>query len=293
MAVQTYKYIDPQILTSINNLELAAKTVVEGFLIGSHSSQMPGSGMEFSQYRSYQPGDDIRTIDWKLFARSDRYYIRESEIETNITVRIIVDATKSMAFSEKGVSKLNYALLTAASLLWLANKQGDAIALETISDNKVETFNTRREALQIHRLLYALENVSPKGTWPTEYSIEPEHKELIIFISDFYEKHDEMKTLLGKFSALKNDVIMMHIIGEEEQTFPYSGYLRFKDLEEGETVEVDTKQVREEYIQSYQKGLEQIRFQMLEKKIDYERFLLNEPIDLSLQSYLSKRVKLF
>src|SRR6185436_8854443 len=146
-------FISPKTLAALRDLELAARTVVDGFMYGVHPSRLPGAGLEFSQYRSYQPGDDPRRVDWKLFARSDRYFVREAEIETSVTVRLLVDASESMAYEEDGVSKFDYVRFAAAALGMLAHRQGDAVGLWAIRDGKIEVTPPRRHHHQLHQLL--------------------------------------------------------------------------------------------------------------------------------------------
>src|SRR5262245_49837946 len=198
MPQTSYRFIDPKVLAALGDLTLAARTVVDGFMYGVHHSRIPGAGLEFSQYRSYQPGDDLRRIDWKLFGRSDRYFIREAESETSITVRIILDATGSMAHTEDGVSKFDYARFLAAALALLAVRQGDAIGLYTLSDGAAMTIRPRREASHLHRILHTLERLSPSGRWPVWSSLEramtpdPE-RGVTIVIGDFHEHADEIR----------------------------------------------------------------------------------------------------
>ena len=129
--------LKPEILNTVSGLELIARIVVEGFMSGSNKSQTIGSGQEFSQYRTYEPGDDLRQLDWKMYARSERYYIKQAEIETNITVKFILDASQSMAYTENGISKLMYAKIMTAALAYLARKQSDTYGLFTVNDKKI------------------------------------------------------------------------------------------------------------------------------------------------------------
>src|SRR5437868_8592845 len=143
--------LDPKVLMTIKDLSLVAKTVVDGFMIGLNKSTVKGPGLEFSQYRSYQPGDDLRWLDWKRYARSDRYYIRESEIETSISIRLLVDASNSMAHRDGAYTKLDYARLLAASLGWLAHTQGDSFGLYTFQEGDVFTLPSRKDSQHLAR----------------------------------------------------------------------------------------------------------------------------------------------
>ncbi|RYE04764.1 MAG: DUF58 domain-containing protein, partial [Sphingobacteriaceae bacterium] len=148
---------------AIKNLQLAAKTVIDGFMSGVNKSTVKGPGMEFNQYRSYQPGDDLRSLDWKMFARSDRYYIRESEVETSISVRFLVDASASMNHEDNGYKKSTYASYLTASLAYLANFQGDATGLYVLQNGGLFSLVPRQSMQHLNRLFYQLENLHPSG----------------------------------------------------------------------------------------------------------------------------------
>src|SRR5450432_492849 len=162
---------DPKILMAIKNLPLAAKTTVDGFMAGIHNSNVKGIGMEFSQYRSYQAGDDLRRLDWKMFARSDRYYIRESEIETSISVKFLIDASASMNHEDGGFSKIEYARYLAASLAWLANLQSDLVGLYVFQHNNLYSLPSQQDNQHLSRFYYQLEQIKPSGrfTDPLNY----------------------------------------------------------------------------------------------------------------------------
>jgi uncharacterized protein (DUF58 family) len=160
--------LDPKVLMAIKDLSLAAKTTVEGFMQGIHKSNVKGAGMEFSQYRSYQPGDDLRSLDWKMFARSDRYYIRESEIETSISVRFLLDASASMNHMDGGFSKLQFAKYVAASLAYLTHSQGDSVGLYTICDGKLSALPARKDHQHLTRILHELEQTEAGGKFTEE-----------------------------------------------------------------------------------------------------------------------------
>src|ERR1700712_4580452 len=185
------RLLDPKILLRIKNLQLAARATIDGFMAGVNRSSIKGEGIEFSQYRSYQPGDDLRQLDWKVYARTDRYYIRESEIETSISVRFIIDASGSMNHTDNGYTKIEYAKYLAASLAWLAGLQGDAIGLYVLQDQHLFSLDAKRDYQHMNRFYYQLENInaSGKSTMPAYYKSifsGASKKELVIFITDLY-----------------------------------------------------------------------------------------------------------
>ncbi|MGH7455044.1 MAG: DUF58 domain-containing protein, partial [bacterium] len=201
MHVSSYRFIAPHILAAISDLHLLAKTVVDGFMLGTNQSPFPGAGLEFSQYRSYQPGDDLRRVDWKMYARSDRYYVRESETETSITIRFVLDASASMAHEDGGVTKFDYARFLIASLGYLAHSQGEAIGLAIINEAPSLHLPPKRDHQQLHRFLHDLERAKPAGIWPNWATLEgtltgSQKRELIVLVSDLHERKNEITAAL-------------------------------------------------------------------------------------------------
>jgi uncharacterized protein (DUF58 family) len=287
---------DPKILMAIKDLPLAAKTTVDGFLAGLHTSKVKGVGMEFSQYRSYQAGDDLRRLDWKLFARSDRYYIRESEIETSISVRIIVDASASMLHEDSGFTKIEYARYIAASLACLARQQGDSIGLYVLQDGKLVTLPSRNDSQHLARIYFQLEQIKAAGyfTEPFQYKdiiSGNNRRELVILITDYYEKNGEITKLIRSLSEIKHELIVLHIMGNNEMEMDYKGYSALEDLETGQVIRVDPTKNKKLYKQNLDQYLEQIRIELLKRNVFYERVTMNEPLDLVLSNFLKHRNK--
>src|SRR5476651_978567 len=189
--------LDPKVLMTIKDLPLLAKTVVDGFMNGFNKSTVKGPGLEFSQYRSYQPGDDLRWLDWRMFARSDRYYIRESEIETSISVRFLIDASASMNHDDNGIKKIDYARFLAASLAYLVNLQGDAAGLYVFQDGGLFTLSSKADPQHLQRIYYQLDQMKANGTFtkPAHYKelfAGSGRKELLVFITDMYQTDGEI-----------------------------------------------------------------------------------------------------
>jgi uncharacterized protein (DUF58 family) len=293
---QSYRFLDPHILAAISDLHLVAKTVVDGFMLGVHQSPRPGVGLEFNQYRSYQAGDDLRRVDWKMYARSDRYFVRESEIETSISVRFALDGSASMAHEEQGIAKFDYARLLAAALGYLAHAQGEAIGLEVLSETSMLHLPAKRDHQQLHRFLQTLERAQPAGRWPGWERLESvlaaaQKRELIIVISDLHEDKDEITAALSKFSALKNEVLLFHLLGPDEIDFRYEGFMTFEDLETGESVQVDTPQARPSYMKNVQQRLHHVKQMLHDQRIAYELLTLDQPLDFALRRYLTQRLR--
>jgi uncharacterized protein (DUF58 family) len=287
---------DPKVLMAIKDLPLAAKTTVDGFLAGLHASQVKGVGMEFSQYRSYQAGDDLRRLDWKMFARSDRYYIRESEIETSISVRIIVDASASMLHEDEGFSKIEYVRYMAASLAYLAKLQGDTIGLYVLQNGELQTLPARNDSQHLARIFYQLEKIDASGhfTAPAGYKdiiSGSSRKELVIFITDYYERNGEISKLIKSLSEIRHELIVLHVMARNELDMDYGGYTSLEDLETGQVVQVDPAQVRKSYSENMEKYLAHIRSELLNRNVFYERVTMNEPLDKVLTDFLKHRNK--
>lgn len=292
----SYRFIDPKVLAALGDLLLAARTVVDGFMYGIHHSRIPGAGLEFSQYRSYQPGDDLRRVDWKLFARSDRYFLRDAESDTSVTVRLILDASESMAHEEGGLSKFDYARLTAAALAVLTQRQGDAVALTALNDTDIRLLQPGRGQQHLHRLLHQLEQLEPAGTWPAWERMEGAFttgapRGLAVVITDLHERTDEIRTVAAKLVALRHEVLVLHILGRAELEFDYQGTVAFEELETGRRVEVETAALRPAYLAALEHELRDIQHALQELPADYARFRLDQPLDEALRRYLTGRAR--
>src|SRR6218665_1883465 len=288
--------LDSYILTSIKNLSLAAKTTIDGFMSGANKSAVKGTGMEFTQYRKYLPGDDLRWMDWKMFARSDRYYIRESETETNISLRLLVDSSASMDHRDGAYSKMEYARYLAAGLAYLANMQGDSVGLYTLKEVGIFSLSARQGFQNLNRLMHELEHTGPKGkfTNPLYYKdiySGGRKKELLVFITDMYQEKDEIYKLLDLLNALRHEIIVLHIMGRNEIDLDYKGYTTLEDLETGATIEVNPASAAKAYKEVLTDHLENVRQELLSKHIYYRLMIMDQPIDEALRDFLYKRSK--
>jgi len=289
--------LDPKVLMAIKDLSLAAKTTVEGFMTGIHKSKVKGTGMEFSQYRSYQPGDDLRSLDWKMFARSDRYYIRESEIETSISVRFLIDASASMDHRDGSFTKMQFAKYIAASLAWLTHSQGDAIGLYLLQEGNLFSLPSRKDHQHLTRMIHGLEQVQAHGkfTAVTHYRnifLGSQKRELLVFITDFYQTSNEIMKMLQLVSSLRHEIIVLHIMAENELELDYKGFTTLEDLETHKTIMIDPQQSKQAYKQRLDEHLSALRAQLLEKNIFYRLIKMNDPIDTVLRDFLNQRNKL-
>ena len=291
------RLLNPKVLMAIKDLNLSAKMTIDGFMSGINKSTVKGAGLEFSQYRSYQPGDDLRSLDWKMFARSDRYYIRESEVETNISIRILIDASASMNHSDGDFTKIEYARYLGASLAYLANLQGDAIGLYVLKNSGIFSMTPKQDYQHLARLFYQLENINPNGefTKPIHYKelfAGTQKRELLIFVTDLYQTDDEIIHLLDTLNTLRHEIVVFHLLSRNELDLDFKGYSTFEDLETGETVQIDQAKARTEYKSNLNAYLEKTRVQMLDRRIFYRTISTDEPLDQALRDFLKQRSKL-
>jgi len=291
------RLLDPKILMAIKDLNLAAKTTIDGFMNGINKSTVKGQGLEFSQYRSYQPGDDLRSLDWKMFARSDRYYIRESEVETNIAVRFLVDASASMNHQDGNFTKIEYARYLVACLAYLANLQGDAIGLYIFKDTGLFSMVAKQDYQHLARLFFQLEQLKPEGTFtkPIHYKeifSGTQRRELLVFVTDLYQSNEEIFSLLDTLGTLRHEIIVFHLLARNELDLDFKGYTTFEDLETGETIQIDQAKARANYKDKLASYLEETRMKMLDRRIYYRTLITDESIDQALRDFLKQRNKL-
>lgn len=286
--------LKPKIIKSVSGLALISRIVVDGFLSGLNRSRRVGLGHEFSQYRGYEPGDDLRLLDWKMLARSGRYYIKQSEVETHVSVKFILDASRSMLHEENGLTKIDFARILIASLGYLAHHQGDAVGLFALNNRQIHSLYPTVQKQHFNRLLLELIKVKPDGKWPNDPAItkklhDRSHKELIFFISDLYQHEEELMGIVKQLKTSRNEVVVLQIMGNHEIDFDYKGYVIFEDLETGTKLKIDTRTAKKEYLKSMEIMMAQIRHDLLSASIEYQLFRLNDPIEEVLQLFLKKR----
>ncbi|WP_273566598.1 DUF58 domain-containing protein [Maribacter halichondriae] len=292
-----HQLLRPETINSVSGLSLIARVIVDGYLSGLNQSRRVGSGLEFSQYRGYEPGDDMRLLDWKMLARSGRYYIKQSEIETHIAVKFILDSSKSMLHEEDGLSKLDFVKVLVASLSYLSQKQGDAVGLFSVNDQKLFSLNPTVQKQQFKRMLHELIQVNARGKWPDNPAIldklhDRSHKELIFFITDLYEHHNELTEMIRGLKTSRNEVVVLHIMGKNELEFGYNGPAIFEDLETGERIRVDARTMKSKYQDTLNAMISDTKELLFSNGIGYHLFNLSEPIENALQIFLKQRARL-
>ena len=293
------QFIDPRTLARVKDMPLVARSVAEGFLSGLHPSRQRGVGTEFSQYRAYEPGHEPKRIDWKLFARSDRYFVREADRESEIATWIVLDCSRSMAQRSAGGAwdKFDYARHLAATLAYLAQRQGDLPGLLMLNSEEQHVVPPAAGERQWHRILRALHDVKAAGRFPDDPSVLPligrlQLPSLVVVISDFHETRGELLSFLRRASTSRNDVIALQLLCQDETTFPYRGAVNFEDLETGERILVSGPAAREQYLDAldaYEAGLRQ---SMAQLHIDIETIDIDQPLDAALQAFLQRRLSM-
>ncbi|MGB6153059.1 MAG: DUF58 domain-containing protein [Pricia sp.] len=292
---QDYRQLlQPKIINRISGLSLIARVIVDGYLAGINRSRRVGAGLEFSQYRGYQSGDDMRLLDWRMLARSGRYYVKQSEIETHISVKFIVDASRSMLHTENGLSKLDYVKVLTASLAHLAQNQGDAVGLYVLNDQKIKSLHPVVQKQGYQRFLHELIGIQAEGKWPEQNLAlnrlqSRGRKELLFFITDMYERNAELTSLVKSLKTKRNEVVVFQIMGNIEMAFDYKDYIIFEDLETGAKVKVDAKVAAEEYLNALSQMMANTKDELLTHGIGHHLFTLDAPIGEALQLFLKQR----
>src|SRR5262245_9074099 len=235
------RFVDPKILARIRNLELLARTVVEGFINGLHRAPYFGASIDFAEHRGYVPSDDIRRVDWRLFARTDKFYVKQYEADTNANFMVLFDTSKSMSFASNGISKLEYGSYVAACLAYLAHRQRDRVGIVTF-DQEIVNY-VPPSAKHFNVLLQTLDRAKAErpGRMIKPLDQIAEHfkrKSLVALISDFYENPDDVLEALKPYRFHGNDVVVFHVLDPAEISFPYRDASRFEDLESGEEIQV-------------------------------------------------------
>ncbi len=292
----TLRFLDPSVLSKIGNLELVARTVVEGFISGLHRSPYLGFSVDFAEYRQYMPGDDIRRIDWKVYARSDRYYVKEYEGETNTNVYLLLDISASMRYSSGQISKIEYASYLAASLAYFAQRQKDSVGLVTFDDRIVEKLPARCRLGHLSSLLHSLEKVTPRSRTecgkPLQALAETfRRRGIVVLISDLYAPADDVVRSLRNFRFKGNDMVIFHILDPQERAFEFSKVFRMEDMETKRQVVMAPEVVREEYLRLMDQHVQTFKRECGVLGVDYLVIETSRPLDYALYSYLSTRQK--
>jgi uncharacterized protein (DUF58 family) len=288
--------LKPEVLEKISALNLRAKIIVKGFLSGLHESPYHGFSLEFKQHRPYYQGDPISKINWKLYARTERFYLKKYQAETNLSAFLLLDKSNSMGFG-KNISKFHYARTLAASLAYLLLHQNDSVGL-VLFDSKIGTFVPPRSRIShLKYLLTALSKNDPSGNTSicdVIFELQPlvKKRSLFILFSDLLENPKEVTKAIGIIKAKKHEVIVFHILDREELDFPFRREALFKDMEDSRTVLVDPKNVKKLYQDKFDRFLSKYKTDFAAKRIDYSQVVTDTSYDKALAKYLEKRKRL-
>jgi len=289
-------YLDPQVLARLDRLDLKARLVVEGFLSGLHQSPYKGFSQEFADHRPYMPGDEIRRIDWRVYGRRDRYYVREYLEETNLRAYILLDTSGSMGYGD-ALTKLEYAKYLSAGLAYLLYRQKDGVGIATF-DTKIRGYippSSKRTGFM--RILDMIGKAQPGGDTSLtgvlfDLAQKIQRRGLVIIISDLMDDPDTVLTALRSFKYRKHEILVLQVLDRREVTFPFEETSVFKDLETGEEMTVQPDQVRNSYRRKMEQFLEQYRRRLLENRIACDVLFVDTPYDKALISFLKKRRRL-
>ncbi len=289
-------FIDPAALMRIKSMQLRARVVVEGFLSGLHRSPYHGFSVEFTEYRQYSPGDDLRYLDWKLFARSDRYYLKRFEDETNLRSWLLVDLSRSMGFGSLAYDKATYAKTAAATIAYFLALQRDAVGLITFDAAIKDYLPARFRPGHLHRLMMSLEH-APAGTAtdlaaPLEQVAKTARKRgLVVLLSDLLAPLETVETKLGYLRSRGHEVVVMRVLDPAEVDFPFQEAALFHDVESGRELYVDPQLARERYRQRFGEHASGLSRACNKLGVDLMDLVTNRPLELALFDFLSTRLR--
>ncbi|MCK4404685.1 MAG: DUF58 domain-containing protein [candidate division Zixibacteria bacterium] len=293
------RFLKPDVVSKLAGMEIKARLVVEGFIAGLHKSPYHGFSVEFAEHRQYMPGDPLRNVDWKVYAKTDRYFIKEFEEETNLKAYILLDTSGSMGYSSNSVNKLEYSRYLSAALSYLMLKQRDSVGL-VLFDQNIKKYIPPKSALRshLHVILQELDKLEPSRTTNISSALHEMAKRikrrgLIILISDLFDHPDRVINGLKHFRHKKHEVIVFHVLDPKERTFAFPELAIFKDMETDEELMTSPWQIRKEYTERFKALVNKYTLQCRESLIDYVLLDTSIPFDYALFSYLSKRQRLW
>lgn len=289
------RYLEPNTIAKLSNIELKARLVVEGFITGLHRSPYHGFSVEFAEHRQYRQGDEFRHIDWKVFGRTDKYYVKQFEEETNLRSMIAVDASASMRFASEGnITKFEYASYLAAALSYLLIKQRDAVGL-SLYDTEIKTFvpASSRQS-QIHNILKMLDTTTPANQTGTAQALDLlaeriRRRGLVVIISDFFDDLSSVKSALQHFRHKKHEVLVFQILDPREIDFKFGRDAIFKDIELGDEMTTQPYQIQKAYAQTMKEFTSEIKKACRNADIDYNLISTSDPFDKAMKEFIAKR----
>lgn len=291
-------FLDPKVLDSLGNLELRARVVVEGFLAGLHKSPHRGFSVEFNDYRHYYRGDDMRHVDWKLYARTDNLYIKQYEDETNVRCFVVLDTSASMSYTSGGISKLNYGITLASALAYFITRQRDAVGLITFDDKIREYIPAMCRQPHLIRILRALAHTEAGEKTDTirpltNLAASLTKKSMVVLITDMLDDEERVIRTLQNLRSMGNDVLVFQIMDDAELNFPFKEASEFIDMEDNESYITSPAAIRKAYLENLNEFLSFCKKQCQTSGVDYCLLNTSNPLDEALSSYLTKRSKSF
>ena len=293
MASAPASFLDPALLARISDLSLLARTVVDGFMHGQHRSLRKGSSMDFAQHRNYQPGDDLRRIDWRVFGRTDRYYVKEYEADTNASVMFALDSTGSMEFGSGAVTKYDYGRFLIASLAWLSQAQGDRVGLATFTGDLVDVVPPSTRHLQL--LLHTLGRSKATGKGHLTKAVErfthlSARAGIAVLVTDCYETPDALGRAAASLRMRGHDLIVFHLVDPAERDFPFTVATTFEDAESGARLPLRPDDLRGKYKELIGAHHLAVAQRLSAAGADYVRADTDQPLDRALHAYLDRRL---
>jgi uncharacterized protein (DUF58 family) len=291
------RFLAPEVLAKINSLELIARSVVEGFISGLHRSPHLGFSTDFAEHRQYMPGDDLRHLDWKLLARTDRLYIKKYQADTNTQMTILLDASASMNYASGEVTKMQYAQFLASSLAYLGVRQHDSVGLDAFNEEIIEHIPPLSKTGHLRTMLGVIDRVQAgKATKLSEQlhrvAERLTRRGVVVLISDLYDDPESILRGLEHLRFRGNEVIVFHLMDKQELDFDFGDAVVLEDSETEEQLHVIPDALRDEYLRAIQAHIDAIRQGATLNRIDYELLRTSEPLDMALSSYLNRRAML-
>ena len=289
------RFVDPRVLARIGNLDLIARHVVDGFINGLHRAPHFGASIDFAEHRGYVAGDDIRRVDWRLYARTDKYFVKQYDADTNTNFSVLLDISKSMMFGSGGVTKIEYARYLAACLGYMAHRQRDRVGIVTFDEEVVNYVPPSAKHFDV--MLHTLDRAEPVRAGRLRAPLEKiaEHfkrRSIVALISDLYEEPDEVLEAVKPYRSLGNDIMVFHVLDPAELDFPYRDASRFQDLESGEEIPIVPESLLEQYRQLIAAHVEALRTKFSEIRVDYMLVNTARPLDDALFNYLANRERM-
>ena len=296
MAVDYQKYLDPEMLAGLEGLQLRARRIVEGYVSGMHRSPYHGFSIEFAEHREYSPGDDLRYVDWKVFGRTDKFYLKQYEEETNLVCQLLLDTSDSMSYRgpEAALSKLEYAQCIAAALAYLVIQQQDSVGLVTFSDRIGALVRPSGNPSHLKQLFHVMEE-TPAGrktsTGPIFHELAERFKRrgVVVVLSDLFDDVDKMIAGLKHLRHHRNDVILLHILDPAELDFPFQNTTLFRGLEELPDLLVEPRALRKAYLREFAAFVRRLKQGCRAERIDYLTVRTDRPVDVALRECLGVR----